>query len=108
MIVILDCRLVAVEAGQVTDGKPAELHSEVPERAFRCTSIAKNKLETLATYEAAEPDRNGSTLSLGRPVFKPASWSSGGLAKPGTGPAMGLQAARSARWRRAKARKNSG
>lgn len=91
MIVTMDCTLVAVEAGRVTGDKLAELHSEIPERALRCTSIARNKLETLATYEAAEPNMNGSALSRGRSVFKPASRSGCGLSKPALAQPLGCK-----------------
>jgi transposase len=62
MTAILDRTLVAADAGQVTDGKPADPDPEVPERARRRSFTAKYKLEVLAAYEAAEPGEKGAIL----------------------------------------------
>jgi hypothetical protein len=62
MTAILDRALVAADAGQVTDGKPADPDPEVPERARRRSFTAQYELEVLAAYEAAEPGEEGTML----------------------------------------------
>ena len=62
MSVTLDPRLVAADAGQVSDGESGRPDPEVPERARRRSFTAKYKLEILAAYEAAEPGEKGAIL----------------------------------------------
>jgi transposase-like protein len=60
--VTLDPRLVAADAGQVSDGEPGRADPEVPERARRRSFTAKYKLQILAAYDAAEPGEKGAIL----------------------------------------------
>jgi transposase-like protein len=60
--VTLDGRLVAADAGQVSDGEPGRPDPEVPERARRRSFTAKYKLEVLAAYETAGPGEKGAIL----------------------------------------------
>jgi hypothetical protein len=57
MSVTLDHRLVAADAGQVSDSELGRPDPEVPERARRRSFTARYKLEILAAYDAAEPAR---------------------------------------------------
>jgi transposase-like protein len=60
--VTLDPRLVAADAGQVSDGESGRADPEVPERARRRSFTAKYKLQILAAYDAAEPGEKGAIL----------------------------------------------
>ncbi len=62
MSVTLDHRLVAADAGQVSDGELGRPDPEVPERARRRSFTAKYKLEILAAYDTAEPGEKGAIL----------------------------------------------
>ena len=62
MSVTLDHRLVAADAGQVSDSEPGRPDPDVPERARRRSFTAKYKLEVLAAYDAAEPGEKGAIL----------------------------------------------
>lgn len=105
-------RLVAADAGQVTDGEVERPDPEVPGRARRRSFTAKYKLEVLAAYEAAEPGEKGAILRReGLYSSHIVEWrrardarALAGLARPRGRPAPDPRDAQIARLRKEKAR----
>ena len=59
---VLDCALVAGDAGQVTGERQKRPDPEVPERARRRTFTAQYKLDVVAEYDAAPTGEKGAVL----------------------------------------------